>query len=161
MSKSVLILVTLLLCGFPALLEGAQQPGASPPAEVAASQVNPVHPTAASLARAKAIYTFDCALCHGADGGGKGDFTTEVKLKDYRDPLALKGLTDGELYNLIDKGKGSMPPEEGRAKPDEIWNLVIYLRSMSKGQPATASQSPATTPAAQPPTTEGAATPPI
>ena len=154
MSKSVLILATLLLCGFPALLQAAQQPDASAPAANAkvpadaASQVNPVHPTAQSLARAKAIYTFDCALCHGADGGGKGDFTTDVKLKDYRDPLALKGLTDGEIYYIIVKGKGSMPPEEGRAKPDEIWNLVIYLRAMSKGQPAAAATQ---TSAAQPP----------
>jgi hypothetical protein len=30
-----------------------------------------------------------------------------------------------------------MPPEaEGRAKDDMVWNLVIYIRSFSKGQAA-------------------------
>ena len=105
-------------------------------------------PAARAQKDAAAVFKANCVLCHGADGGGKGDFTTDVKLKDYRDPLALKGLTDGEIYYIIVKGKGSMPPEEGRAKPDEIWNLVIYLRAMSKGQPAAAATQ---TSAAQPP----------
>ena len=162
MSKSFLILATLVFSGFPALLEGSQQPATAPPAAGAqadaASKVNPVHPTPASLARAKDIYTFDCALCHGADGSGKND-VADMKVKDYRDPSALKGLTDGEVFYIIDQGKGSMPPEHGRAKPDEIWNLVIYLRAFSKGQMATASQAPAAQapadqPAAQAPATQ-------
>jgi mono/diheme cytochrome c family protein len=135
MSRSFPILASLLLCGFSVLPARSQQPAD------AANQTNPVHPTPASLARAKDVYTFDCALCHGADGSGKGDFTTDVKLKDYRDPSALKDLTDGAIFDIIDKGKGSMPPEHGRAKPDEIWNLVIYLRSLSKGPAATASRA--------------------
>ena len=160
MSKSFLILATLVLCGFPALLATAPPAaGAQAPAD-AASKVNPVHPTPASLARAKDIYTFDCALCHGADGSGKND-VTDMKVKDYHDPAALKGLTDGEIFNVIDQGKGSMPPEHGRAKPDEIWNLVIYLRSFSKGQMATASQAPAAqAPAAQVPADQAPASQP-
>jgi mono/diheme cytochrome c family protein len=165
MSKSFLILATLAFCGFPALLEGSQQPATAPPAAGAqvpadaASKVNPVHSTPASLSRAKDIYTFDCALCHGADGSGKND-VADMKVKDYRDPSALKGLTDGEVYYIIDQGKGSMPSEHGRAKPDEIWNLVIYLRTFSKGQMATASQAPADQPAAQPAAQAPAAQPP-
>jgi mono/diheme cytochrome c family protein len=149
MFKLFLILATLLLFGFPAVIEGSQQPDTAAPATDskapadATSRVNPVHATPASLARAKQIYGFDCALCHGADGSGKGDVASDTKLPDYRDPAALKGLSDGEIYYIIDKGKGSMPPEDGRAKPDELWNLVIYLRSLSKGQAAvTASQGP-------------------
>jgi mono/diheme cytochrome c family protein len=137
MPKSFLILATLLLCGLPVLLASSQQPDTAP----AAGQGNPVHPTPASLARAKGIYTYDCAMCHGADGGGKGDFKSDVALKDYRDPSALKALTDAEIFAIINKGKGSMPPEEGRAKPDEIWNLVIYLRSLSKPQAVATSQA--------------------
>jgi mono/diheme cytochrome c family protein len=151
MYKSFLILATLLFSVSPASSRAAQQAGTASPAagaqaaSGASGQGNPVHPTAASLARAKDIYSFDCALCHGADGSGKSDLTTDVKLKDYRDPSSLQGLSDAEIFAIIDKGKGTMPPEHGRAKPDEIWNLVIYLRSFSKGQPATASQ-PSTTP---------------
>jgi mono/diheme cytochrome c family protein len=144
MFKFFVLLAALLLFGFPAVIQGLQQPDTAAPANdsKAPNAVNPVHATPASLARAKQIYGFDCALCHGSDGSGKGDLgDAKVKLLDYRDPTSLKALTDAQIYDIIEKGKGSMPPEEGRAKPDEIWNLVIYLRSLSKGQTAvTASQ---------------------
>jgi mono/diheme cytochrome c family protein len=121
----------LLFARFP------QQPAAPPaqpiPAE-AAHMVNPIKPTAESQARAKKIYGYDCALCHGANGNGKGDVVADLKitLKDYTDPAALKDLSDGELFYLIKNGKGQMPPDGGRTKPDEIWNMVILMRSFAK-----------------------------
>lgn len=104
------------------------------PAE-AARMVNPVKPTAESLARAKKIYGFDCAVCHGATGDGKGDAVADMKLtmKNYTDPAALKDLTDGELFYIIRNGKGQMPSEEEtRAKPDDVWNMVLLVRSFAK-----------------------------
>jgi mono/diheme cytochrome c family protein len=115
-----------------------QQPAAPPadaavPAE-AAHMVNPVKPTPESQAHAKKVYGYDCALCHGENGNGKGDVVADLKLKlkDYTDPAALKDISDGELFYVIKNGKGQMPPEGDRAKPDEIWNMVILVRSFSK-----------------------------
>jgi mono/diheme cytochrome c family protein len=73
-------------------------------------------------------------MCHGADGNGKGDLAGDMKLTllDYRDPDALKNHTDGELYWIIDKGKGQMSGEGSRLKPPEIWGLVDYVRSLGK-----------------------------
>jgi mono/diheme cytochrome c family protein len=103
---------------------------------------NPVKPNAESLARAKKIYGYECAMCHGDDGGGGGDLAKNMKSKlaDFRDPSALKGHTDGELFYIIKNGKGEMEGEGQRVKTDDTWNLVNYLRSFSKGQPAVASQ---------------------
>jgi len=100
----------------------------------AVNQVNPVKPTAESLARAKKIYGYECALCHGEDGGGAGDLAKNMKAKmpDFRDPTALKGRTDGELFYIIKNGKGEMDGEGQRVKPDDMWNLVNYVRSFSK-----------------------------
>jgi mono/diheme cytochrome c family protein len=108
----------------------ASQP--SVPADYA-SKVNPVKPTAESQARAKKMYGWDCAMCHGDNGDGKGDVAAEQKLtmRDYRDAASLKTMSDGEIFYIIQKGKGQMPAEGDRAKPDEIWNLVIYLRKMA------------------------------
>ena len=105
------------------------------PAE-AAQMVNPVTPTPESQARAKTIYGYDCAMCHGENGNGKGDVVADMKLtmKDFTDPTALKNRTDGELFYIIKNGNGKMPGEESRAKPDEVWNLVILVRSFSKPQ---------------------------
>jgi hypothetical protein len=52
------------------------------------------------------------------------------------------------LFNAIRNGKGKMPPEaEGRAKDDEVWNLILYIRSMARQQPA-AAPTPAAAPVA-------------
>jgi mono/diheme cytochrome c family protein len=137
MSKPFLVAAVIVVFGVPLLCQQAQAPNAAP--AVAPTQVNPIHPTPQSQARAKQIYGFDCAMCHGVNGDGKGDMNADGKMKmlDYRDPASLKGLSDGEIYNIIEAGKGdAMPPEDGRAKPDEIWNIVIYLRSFSKSQQA-------------------------
>jgi mono/diheme cytochrome c family protein len=101
----------------------------------AASLVNPVRPTAESQAHAKTIYGYDCAMCHGANGDGKGDLVGDLKLtemKDFTDPAALKAMPEGELYYIIKNGKGKMPSEGDRAKADDLWNLVILVRSFAK-----------------------------
>ena len=116
----------------------AQQPVPAPaptaiPAE-AAKMVNPVTATSESQAKAKKVYGYDCALCHGVTGNGKGDMveTLNLKLKDLTDPSALSGMTDGELFYIIKNGKGQMPAEADRAKTDDLWNMVILVRSFAK-----------------------------
>jgi mono/diheme cytochrome c family protein len=80
------------------------------------------------------MYGFDCAMCHGKGGDGKGDVAADMhlNLRDYRDPTSLKGMTDGELSYIITKGKGEMTGEEGRLKPEEVWSMVNYLRSLAQ-----------------------------
>jgi mono/diheme cytochrome c family protein len=131
MLKIVLVLPGLLLFAF------LRQPPAAAPAPTpadAATLVNPVKPTPDSQARAKKVYGYDCALCHGETGDGKGDAVADMKLtlKDYTDPAALKGLSDGEIFYIIKNGKGKMDGEGDRMKPDDVWNMVILVRSFAK-----------------------------
>lgn len=121
-----------------------QQPAATPAQPAAPAQaampadavhlVNPVKPTPASQALAKKMYGYDCAVCHGDNGNGKGDLAADMKppLKDYTDPAALKDLTDGELFYIIKNGKGQMTGEGDRANTEGIWNMVILVRSFAK-----------------------------
>lgn len=99
--------------------------------------VNPVKATAESIALGKKAYGTDCAMCHGPDGSGNGDLASamKLKLKDYRDPAALKEMADGEMFEIIMNGKGQMTGEEGRMKAPQIWNLVNYVRSLGKAKP--------------------------
>jgi mono/diheme cytochrome c family protein len=138
MLKPFFVLLALLL-----FARSPQQPAttpAAPPAAApsippeAARMVNPVKPTAESQTHAKKVYGYDCAMCHGANGNGKGDVVADLKLtlKDYTDPAALKDMTDGELFYIIKNGKGQMPGEGDRAKQDDLWNMVILVRSFSK-----------------------------
>ena len=59
------------------------------------------------LSAARKIYGYDCAMCHGPKGNGKGDLVDSMKLTmhDWREPASLEGKTDGELFFIITKGK--------------------------------------------------------
>jgi mono/diheme cytochrome c family protein len=139
MLKPFFVLLSLLL--FAPSPQQPAAPPATPPVPAAPAippeaihMVNPVKPTAESQAHVKKIYGYDCAMCHGANGNGKGDVVADLKLtlKDYTDPAALKDMTDGELFYIIKNGRGQMPGEGDRAKPDDLWNMVILVRSFSK-----------------------------
>lgn len=100
----------------------------------AAKSENPVAASAESLAAGKKTYGMDCAMCHGNTGAGDGDLAAQMSLtlRDLREAGTLKEKSDKELYELIDKGKGKMLGEEGRLKPEQVWNVVNYVRSLSK-----------------------------
>ena len=42
------------------------------------ARTNPVKPTPEGLAAARRVFGYDCAMCHGAQGDGKGDLVREV-----------------------------------------------------------------------------------
>lgn len=137
MLRTLLLPASLLLASSLAAAQQEQPPAQPAPAQPAASttaQTNPVKPTPEGLAHAKKVWGYDCALCHGDKGDGKGDVAASMNLtlKDYTKPDSLKDMTDGQIFDIIKNGKGQMPPETGRAKPDDIWNLVTLIRNMSK-----------------------------
>ncbi|HEY4934546.1 MAG TPA: cytochrome c [Terriglobales bacterium] len=103
----------------------------SNPAAVNA-MVNPVKPTPESLAQGKKYYGYDCAMCHGQTGNGKGDVDTGDKLPDFTSAALMKDKSDGELFCSLKGGKGHMPLENVRQTPNELWNLVNYVRSLGK-----------------------------
>jgi mono/diheme cytochrome c family protein len=125
--------------------ESAAAPAPAPQAAVAAAadatkpaagaeHKNPVKPTPEGLASIKKIYGYDCAMCHGAAGDGKGDVAASMNLslKDWRDSGVLTGISDADMYDLIVKGKGKMVGEGDRLKPEQAWTLVHYVRSLAK-----------------------------
>jgi len=104
----------------------------------AAKQPNPVKSSPESIARAKKWWSMDCAMCHGKDGNGKGDVAADIKLKiaDFTNPDTLKDRTDGEIFYIIKNGHQDMPPEGPRVKPEENWDLVNYVRALSRSKSA-------------------------
>jgi len=133
-------------------LLSAQQNRTTPPATssfytiplASAQKENPVKSTPESLARGKKQYGYDCVMCHGKGGNGKGDVAADMKLKmhDESDPAALKALTDGALFYIIKNGKDQMPPEGDRVKPEEIWDMVNYIRSLAKNRAPAEEKAP-------------------
>jgi mono/diheme cytochrome c family protein len=140
MLKPLLFVSAVALFGITVSSASGPAPQDSTPS-TSSAQKNPVRPTEKSQARAKEIYGQDCAICHGVTGDGKTDLARDMQLTidDWTDPKILAAKSDGDLFSVIRNGKDKMPPEgAGRAKDDEVWNLIIYIRNMSKGQSAAA-----------------------
>jgi mono/diheme cytochrome c family protein len=138
-NKAPLILLALLAVALALWAQKDQPPAKTPTPESKippeeAAKANPVKPTPESLAKGKKMYGIDCAMCHGNNGDGKGDIGGDYKnMPDFTNPDALKNRTDGELFYITRNGKGGdMPPEDNRAKDDDIWNMVNYVRSFKK-----------------------------
>jgi mono/diheme cytochrome c family protein len=141
MRKTPLLVLALLLLGFlvsaqnkqPAAKSVSGSPLYTIPVD-AAKRENPIKPTDESLARGKKQYGYDCVMCHGKNGDGKGDVAVDMKLamNDETNPSVLKDRTDGELFYIIQKGKDQMPPEGTRVKDEAIWDMVNYVRALAK-----------------------------
>ncbi len=135
--KSKVVLLALLSLAFASWAQKDQPPAKAPEYKIppeAAAKENPVKPTAESLAKGKKMYGIDCAMCHGDKGDGKGDMGPDFKnIPDFTNPDTLKNRSDGELFYITRNGKGAdMPPEDNRAKDDDVWNMVNYIRSLAK-----------------------------
>ncbi len=78
-----------------------------------------------------ALYKSRCAMCHSADGSGKTPMGEKMGVKDLKAD-AVQKQTDAQLTQTIAKGKGKMPAYGEKMKPEEIKQLVAYIRSLKK-----------------------------
>lgn len=69
------------------------------------------------------LYKAKCAMCHGADG-------TKIPAHDLSG-AAVQGTSDADLGAIITNGKGKMPASKS-LKPDEVKELVAYVRTLKK-----------------------------
>lgn len=115
---------------------------ASPPPEKGKSMAvpeaeknkkNPVPVTPASIESGKNLYSSQCAMCHGVKGDGKGELVERLKMAvpDLTNPQVQKKRTDGEWFYILTKGHADMPPED-RLEPNEKWDMINYMRSLSR-----------------------------
>lgn len=71
---------------------------------------------------------YNCSGCHGGHaGGGMGP--------SLRDPVWLYGNRDDQIYSSIAQGRSRGMPAWGSKIPSQqIWELVVYIRSMGTAQ---------------------------
>jgi mono/diheme cytochrome c family protein len=106
---------------------------------------NPVAPTPASIAAGKRAYDANCAACHGslAQGAVKAGMTISIieeqrgkQPPDLTDAQSDHGSSDGDVFAVIKRGlpPTMMPGYDGRIPDEDIWNIVIYLRTLAAKQ---------------------------
>jgi cytochrome c6 len=76
-----------------------------------------------------ALYNTKCAACHGADGKGA---TAVGKADSIRDlgSAGVQAQSDAALTTVIASGKGKMPAYGKSLKPEQVTDLVAYVRSL-------------------------------
>ncbi len=140
MRRTLLVLGAFLLASFgissAKQILAQEKPGSAEPKMTPedAAKKNPVPPTPEGLAEVRKLFGYNCAMCHGKNGDGKGDLAADMKLelRDWRDTSSLEKMTDGELFWIISNGKGKMPGEGDRTAQKIRWNFVNLVRSFGK-----------------------------
>ncbi len=85
----------------------------------------------------KGVYDAKCASCHGKDAKGNPAMAKMFKVEPDAMNLvneAALAKTDEELAKIVSAGKGKMPAYEGKLKPEEIKEVIAYLRSAVSGK---------------------------
>jgi cytochrome c6 len=80
---------------------------------------------------AGALFKTKCAACHGPDGKGETPMGKANKLRDLGSADVQKQSAE-ELTGTITNGKNKMPAYGKSLKPDQIKDLVAYMRSFAK-----------------------------
>lgn len=91
---------------------------------------NPYEGNALAEQQGQRLYTwYNCAGCHGAKGGGGMG-------PPLRDPAWIYGGDPISIFESIVEGRpNGMPTWHGRIPDDDVWKIVAYIQSLSKGQP--------------------------
>ena len=84
-------------------------------------------PAKADTAAGEAMFKAKCAGCHGADGKGKEAMkTTDMGAAD------AQKMSDADLSKIISEGKPPKMPAYKTLTPEQVKDLVGYIRSLKK-----------------------------
>ena len=104
----------------------------------------PFTATLATLERGHERYQIQCAVCHGATGGGNGIATKYglVGVANFQQQR-LRSMTDGEIYNTLVNGKNTMLGYGSVIQVPDRWAIIAYIRALQLSQNATLNDVPA------------------
>ena len=92
---------------------------------------------AADAAMGKHNFDIYCAVCHGVKGRGDGSIVT-ANVKNqfppppsyFRDDILI--LPVGKMYHSVHYGKNLMGSYTKVLNPDEVWQVLYYVKSMQQ-----------------------------
>jgi mono/diheme cytochrome c family protein len=117
-----------IACNQPAETTNSTRPATAPSPATATA-------TPDELAAARLNFQKNCQACHGETGEG-GDVTIEgkrLKVPSFKAPHALKD-SDEDFIGQINKGGDGMPAFKDKLRPEEITDLVKFIRKQFQGK---------------------------
>ncbi len=90
--------------------------------------------TEASVMRGKALYTVNCASCHGEDGKGKGNGIEAKKQKINPPDLSqlVKEVPNFTFFLSISQWSGQMPGWKEKYSEGDREDLVNYIKTFAR-----------------------------
>ena len=140
------LLVTLLVFSVSAIA-GHQNPpdsecpqprftGQAPQALYA--RINPLAASRSNTRAGRELYEDlsnpSCVACHGKRGDGRGQLADQFDPapRNFACAATIDGIADGQLHWIIKNGSpGTAMPSFSYFSDAEIWQLVLYLRTLS------------------------------
>jgi copper transport protein len=105
---------------------------------------NPTSDTPETIARGKALYQANCAVCHGILGRGDGPAAFTLVPRPVNLQLHVPQHAPGEVYYWVSSGipGTAMPawqdvdPATGkpRLSDEERWAIIRYLQALARGE---------------------------
>jgi cytochrome c6 len=89
------------------------------------------HPSAAQQAGGASLYKAKCSACHGSDGKGATSIGKTEKIRDLTSQEVQK-QSDADLTAIITSGKNKMPAYGKSLKPEQVKDLVEYIRTVAQ-----------------------------
>lgn len=77
------------------------------------------------------VYKAKCQSCHGPAGIPNPGLAKVMGMKPVTDP-AVRKMTEAEMLNITENGKGKMQAFKGKISDAEIKRSVEYYRSLMK-----------------------------
>ena len=99
---------------------------------------------AGSPPEGRKLFVFYCAMCHGPEGKGDGALAdtlwarNRVRPRNLTDSTYVASRSDEQLFSVISHGgghfhkSGQMPMWSGTLRPEQIKDLVAYIRTISR-----------------------------
>lgn len=96
----------------------------------------------ALLARGRAKFDVNCAVCHGVLGDGQSQVALNMSLRPPPSLHLYRDRPDGYIYQVISHGFGLMPSYARSLSVHDRWAVVAYVRALQLSQHATVDQLP-------------------
>jgi mono/diheme cytochrome c family protein len=102
---------------------------------------SPLSSVPGAVTRGKAVFSSNCAGCHGAEGKGNGpdsDHASDLT-DEYRDTINPEGVLFYKVWNghavQLRTQVDDMPAYRDKLSRDEVWAVVEYLKVLRTRRP--------------------------
>lgn len=79
-----------------------------------------------------AVYSNNCARCHGGDGKSRTTMGEMTEAPDLTDPAWQRGKSTSRMVASVSNGRGQMPAFKKKLSRREIAAAVAYARTLKR-----------------------------